>query len=129
MAYIFFDIDGTLWDEKMQIPESTIPTIKQLQKNGHKTFLCSGRSRSNINDKRLLGIGFDGIVATCGNHVEMVTSAAVPAVVGTAMIGTHGFLVGATPSRLRTSSNSGLAMMIPMALEVSMEEPPPIAMR
>ena len=44
MAYIFFDIDGTLWDEKMQIPESTIPTIKQLQKNGHKTFLCSGRS-------------------------------------------------------------------------------------
>ena len=40
MAYIFFDIDGTLWDEKMQIPESTIPTIKQLQKNGHKTFLC-----------------------------------------------------------------------------------------
>ena len=33
MAYIFFDIDGTLWDEKMQIPESTIPTIKQLQKN------------------------------------------------------------------------------------------------
>ena len=35
MAYIFFDIDGTLWDEKMQIPESTIPTINQLQKNGH----------------------------------------------------------------------------------------------
>ena len=30
MAYIFFDIDGTLWDEKMQIPESTIPTIKPV---------------------------------------------------------------------------------------------------
>ena len=56
MAYIFFDIDGTLWDEKMQIPESTIPTIKQLQKNGHKTFLCSGRSRSNINDLSLIHI-------------------------------------------------------------------------
>ena len=70
MAYIFFDIDGTLWDEKMQIPESTIPTIRQLQKNGHKTFLCSGRSRSNINDKRLLGIGFDGIVAAGGNTAE-----------------------------------------------------------
>lgn len=38
MAYIFFDIDGTLWDEKMQIPESTIPTIKQLQKNGQRHF-------------------------------------------------------------------------------------------
>ena len=47
----------------------------------------------------------------------MVTSAAVPAVVGTAMIGTHGFLVGATPSRLRTSSNSGLAMMLPIVME------------
>ena len=53
--------------------------------------------------------------------------AAVPAVVGTAMIGTHGFLVGAVPSRLLTSSNSGLAMMIPIALDVSIEDPPPIA--
>ena len=44
--------------------------------------------------------------------------------------GNHsGFLVGATPSRLLTSSNSGFAMIIPMALEVSMEEPPPIAIR
>ena len=39
------------------------------------------------------------------------------------------FFVGATPSRLLTSSNSGLAMMMPIALEVSMEEPPPMAIR
>ena len=57
----------------------------------------------------------------------MVTSAAVPAVVGTAMIGTQGFFVGATPSRLLTSSNSGLAMIMPIALDVSIEDPPPIA--
>jgi hypothetical protein len=68
---IFFDIDGTLWDEQMQIPESTIPTLKQLQNNGHKIFLCSGRARSNIHDRRLLDIGFDGIVAACGNHIEL----------------------------------------------------------
>ncbi len=37
--------------------------------------------------------------------------------------------VGAVPSRLLTSSNSGFAMMIPIALEVSIEEPPPMAMR
>ena len=43
---------------------------------------------------------------------------------------THlGFLVGATPSKLLTSSNSGFAMMIPMALAVSMEDPPPMAIR
>ena len=58
----------------------------------------------------------------------MVTSAAVPAVVGTAMMGRQGFLVGATPSRERTSANSGLVTMMPMALAVSMEEPPPMAM-
>jgi len=57
----------------------------------------------------------------------IVTSAAVPAVVGTAMIGTHGFLVGATPSRLLTSSNSGFAMIMPIAFAVSIEDPPPIA--
>ena len=34
----------------------------------------------------------------------MVTSAAVPAVVGTAMVGTAWFFVGATPSRERTSA-------------------------
>ena len=44
------------------------------------------------------------------------------------MIGTHGFFVGDMPSRETTSSNSGFVMMIPIALEVSMEEPPPIAM-
>lgn len=43
------------------------------------------------------------------------------------MIGVQGFFVGAVPSSERTSSNSGFAMMIPMALEVSMEEPPPMA--
>ena len=57
----------------------------------------------------------------------MVTSAAVPAVVATAIIGRHGFLVGATPSKLLTSANSGLVIIIPIAFDVSIEEPPPIA--
>ena len=68
---IFFDIDGTLWDEKMQIPESTKQAIAKLKKNGHKTFLCSGRARGNIRSKELLGMGFDGVLAACGNYVEM----------------------------------------------------------
>lgn len=68
---IFFDIDGTLWDEHMEIPESTRVAIEKLKENGHKTFLCSGRARGNIQDERLLALGFDGIVAACGNHVEM----------------------------------------------------------
>ena len=50
------------------------------------------------------------------------------AVVGTAIVGTQGFFVGATPSRERTSSNSGLVIMIPIAFAVSIEEPPPMEM-
>lgn len=68
---IFFDIDGTLWDERMQIPESTKETIRLLKEKGHKTFICSGRARSNITDEALLSLGFDGILAACGNHIEM----------------------------------------------------------
>ena len=53
---IFFDIDGTLWDDHMQIPDSTVETIRLLRENGHKTFLCSGRARGNIRSERLLSL-------------------------------------------------------------------------
>ena len=56
-----------------------------------------------------------------------MTSAAVPAVVGTAIIGTDGFVVGAHPSRLLTSLNSGFVIIIPIPFAVSIELPPPIA--
>lgn len=68
---IFFDIDGTLWDEAMEIPRSTVDALHALQARGHKIFICSGRAKSNITSEQLLGIGFDGIVASCGNHIEM----------------------------------------------------------
>lgn len=68
---VFFDIDGTLWDNKMQIPKSTVTSIHKLRENGHYAFICSGRSRAAIRAKELLsGIGFDGILAACGTHVE-----------------------------------------------------------
>ncbi len=69
--YVFFDIDGTLWDENMIVPESTKEAIKQLQKNGHKAFVCTGRAMGNVNDPQFDEIGFDGFVAACGNHVQM----------------------------------------------------------
>jgi len=68
---IFFDIDGTLWDRYMVIPESTKTAIAKLRENGHMTFLCSGRSRSSIQAEHLLALGFDGIVAACGNYIEI----------------------------------------------------------
>ena len=59
----------------------------------------------------------------------MVVSEAVPAVVGTPKIGTDGFLVAATPSSESTSANSGLAVTMPMPLQVSCGEPPPRPIR
>lgn len=68
---VFFDIDGTLWDFYNQIPESTVEAIRALRKNGNYAFICSGRARSYIQDPKLLGIGFDGLVCGCGTHLEL----------------------------------------------------------
>ena len=59
----------------------------------------------------------------------MVTSAAVPAVVVTAKVGTALWRVSATPSSDLISENSGLFTTIPIALAVSIEDPPPNAIR
>ncbi len=67
---VFFDIDGTIWDYRCEIPKSTIEGIRELRKNGHRAFLCSGRSKGAITDEKLLNIGFDGIVAGGGSYVE-----------------------------------------------------------
>lgn len=67
---VFFDIDGTIWDYENVIPESTTRGIRKLRENGHLAFLCSGRSRAFIIGDHLFAIGFDGIVAGCGTHIE-----------------------------------------------------------
>lgn len=70
MAAIFFDIDGTLWDRENVIPESTKIAMEELHKNGHLTFMCSGRSRIMIKGDHLHALGFDGILAGCGTYIE-----------------------------------------------------------
>ena len=67
---LFFDIDGTIWDYKNDIPDSTIEGIRRARAKGHKCFLNSGRARAFINNEKLLGIGFDGIVSACGTRIE-----------------------------------------------------------
>ncbi len=66
---IFFDIDGTLINFDGTMPESTLQALKEAQANGHKIFLCTGRSKCQIDD-RLMKVGFDGIVAASGAYVE-----------------------------------------------------------
>ncbi|WP_027626320.1 Cof-type HAD-IIB family hydrolase [Clostridium lundense] len=66
---VFFDIDGTLYNNNIGIPESTIQGIIELKKNGHLAFIATGRARAMIPQK-LLDLGFDGVLAACGTYVE-----------------------------------------------------------
>ena len=45
---VFFDIDGTIWDDDMVIPESTLEAVAALKANGHLAFICTGRVREAI---------------------------------------------------------------------------------
>ena len=67
---VFFDIDGTLWDYRGNIPESTVTAIRLLKEKGNTPVLCTGRGKGHVRDKRLLDMGFSGMVAACGAYVE-----------------------------------------------------------
>jgi len=67
--YIFFDADGTILDIKRGIPEDAKLAIRQLVANGHKAFLCTGRSRAFI-PKEALELPFSGIISNMGAYIE-----------------------------------------------------------
>ncbi len=66
---IFLDIDGTLVSAMQAPSEQTASAVRGARANGHKVFLCTGRNMPIIG-KDILDIGFDGIIASAGSHVE-----------------------------------------------------------
>ncbi len=66
---IFLDVDGTIVDYEGNLPESAVRAIKEARKNGHKVYMCTGRSRAEIQDY-LWDIGFDGLIGGNGSYVE-----------------------------------------------------------
>ena len=68
-SFIFFDIDGTIYDYHLGIMPSTKDAIKALHENGHKVCLSTGRTKVLIFDE-VLSLGFDGIISGCGTMVE-----------------------------------------------------------
>jgi len=68
---IFFDIDGTIIseDKNSYLPESTLKAISLAQKNGCYTFINTGRTLCNI-EERIRNIGFDGYICGCGTYIE-----------------------------------------------------------
>ena len=67
---VFFDLDGTVWDWKGIIPNSTKEAILKLKANGHIPIICTGRARGHVYYESLEQIGFPGMVVACGAHVE-----------------------------------------------------------
>ena len=69
---IFFDIDGTVIteDDRQMIPDSTREAIRLTREKGNFTFINSGRTLFNINEK-VRSLGFDGMICGCGTYIEM----------------------------------------------------------
>ncbi len=66
--YIFLDIDGTLFSTDIgKIPESALKAMELARKNGHKLFLCTGRSLAEV--VKYLNADVDGFVLGAGSMV------------------------------------------------------------
>jgi hypothetical protein len=66
---VFLDVDGTFVDDRGVIPPSARAAVVAARANGHRLFLCTGRSMSQLGDE-ILEPGFDGAIASAGGHVE-----------------------------------------------------------
>ncbi len=66
--YIFFDIDGTLLSHTYGISKGTLDTLERLRANGHKIFICTGRSKAYVDDY-IRRMPFDGFIYGAGAHV------------------------------------------------------------
>ena len=66
---VFLDVDGTLCDYDGVIPESAKQAIGQARRNGHKVYICTGRSRAEVYQE-IWDIGLDGMIGGNGSYVE-----------------------------------------------------------
>ena len=62
---LFIDVDGTLVDYDNNIPQSAVKAIKIARNNGHKVYICTGRSKSEVYQE-LWDIGLDGMIGGNG---------------------------------------------------------------
>ena len=65
--YLFFDIDGTIFDDHGNLPDSVLPAMLEARRNGHELFINTGRTLCN-RDRRLDGFPLDGWIMGCGTR-------------------------------------------------------------
>ncbi len=67
---IFLDIDGTLVAEMLPPSVNVVEAVQGAREKGHKVFLCTGRNMPIIG-KDIIDVGFDGVIASAGSHIEI----------------------------------------------------------
>ena len=56
---LFFDIDGTIFDDSRNLPDSVLPALEAAHRNGHQLIINTGRTYCN-QDHRLDPFPLDG---------------------------------------------------------------------
>ncbi len=67
---VFFDIDGTLYNEEKKLPQSAKESIQQLKNQGHEVAIATGRSPFNITEIRK-ELEIDNFVSFNGQYVVL----------------------------------------------------------
>ncbi|WP_454051792.1 HAD hydrolase family protein [Cellulomonas sp. Marseille-Q8402] len=66
---VFLDVDGTYADRGV-VPPGHAAAVRAARAAGHRVLLCTGRPKAML-PERILGVGFDGLVASAGGYVEL----------------------------------------------------------
>jgi len=66
---LLIDIDGTLVDYENRLPASAVEAVRRARANGHRVYLCSGRSKAE-NKQEIWDMGIDGYIGGNGSYVE-----------------------------------------------------------
>ncbi len=79
---IFFDFDGTLVGNSRQLTPANKEAILELKRQGHKIFLCSGRTAAYLKAGIGKEIDFDGMIGCAGGCAlvgdEVIYQHAIP---------------------------------------------------
>lgn len=66
---VFLDVDGTLVDYEGRIPDSAVRAVREARRNGHRVYICTGRSKAEVYEE-IWDIGLDGMIGGNGSYVE-----------------------------------------------------------
>lgn len=67
---VLLDIDGTLVNTRTVLPDSAAQAVRTARAQGHRLFMCTGRSRPEIYP-HLWELGFDGLIGGNGSYIEV----------------------------------------------------------